>query len=123
MGGLRRKLEKRRAIRKARENSMRTFALSLAIIAPALPLLAASPAQAQLSRTWVSATGNDANNCSQASPCLTFSGALGKTVPGGEVNCFTSGDFGPVLISFAVTISCEPGSARAAVTHNNAARS
>ena len=36
----------------------------------------AAPAQAQVTRTWVSGTGNDNNTCSRASPCQTFTGAL-----------------------------------------------
>ena len=43
----------------------------------------ALPANAQASRTFVSGVGSDLNPCSRTSPCLTFSGALGKTLPGG----------------------------------------
>ena len=69
--------------------------------------LSAAPAQAQLNRTWVSSTGNDANTCSQASPCATFSGAHGKTNAGGEVNCLDSGSYGQFTITKAISIICE----------------
>jgi hypothetical protein len=55
--------------------------------------------------TWVSGTGNDSNPCTRVQPCLTFTGALAKTVPGGEIDALDPGDFGPVIISKAVTIN------------------
>ncbi len=92
---------------------MRKAALSLAIIGLALPLFAAAPAQAQAARTWVSGAGDNANPCSRTAPCRTFQGALtaGKTAPGGEINCLDAGDFGPVSITFSLTISCAAGTA------------
>jgi hypothetical protein len=58
-----------------------------------------------LTRTWVSSvTGNDANTCALASPCLTFNGALSKTAPGGEIDVLDPGDYGAVTISKSVTI-------------------
>jgi len=96
-----------------RKFSIRQIALSLAVIALALPFFAAAPAQAQASRTWVSGTGDDANPCSRTAPCRTFQGALtaGKTAPGGEINCLDAGDFGRVSITFSLTISCSAGTA------------
>ncbi len=90
---------------------MRKAAFSLASMALALPLLAASPARAQEARTWVSGTGDDANPCSRTAPCRTFSGALAVTAPGGEINCLDAGQFGGALISFSLTISCAAGTA------------
>ena len=92
---------------------MRRAALSLAIIALALPLLVAAPAQALDARTWVSGAGDDANPCSRTAPCQTFAGALAKTAPGGEINCLDAGQFGPVTITFSITISCAAGTAGA----------
>src|SRR5712691_1571942 len=89
---------------------MRKIALSLAIIGLGLPLLAASPAQAQAARTWVSGLGDDANmasNCSRSMPCKTFGAAISKTTVGGEINCLDPGGFGQVGITFTITISCE----------------
>jgi hypothetical protein len=55
--------------------------------------------------TWVSGTGNDSNPCTRVQPCLTFTGALAKTLPGGEIDALDPGDFGPVIISKAVIIN------------------
>ena len=65
----------------------------------------ASLAQAQSLRTWVSGVGDNANACDRTAPCRTFSGALAKTVAGGEISVLDSGSFGPVTITQAVTIS------------------
>jgi len=98
------------------EDLMRKVALSLAIIALALPFLTAVPAQAQASRTWVSGTGDDANAnsptfCSRTLPCKTFGAAISATTAGGEINCVDPGSFGPVNITKAISISCEAGTA------------
>ena len=60
--------------------------------------------QAQINRTWVSGTGNDANPCSRTAPCRTFAGAISKTAAGGEIDALDSGDFGAVTITKAITI-------------------
>jgi hypothetical protein len=44
-------------------------------------------------QTFVSASGNDANPCTQASPCATFQAAISVTAPGGEVDALTAGNF------------------------------
>ncbi len=93
---------------------MRKVALPLAVIAFAMPFLAAPPAEAGAPRTWVSGTGDDMNfnfNCSRTAPCKTFAGAILSTAPGGEINCLDPGDFGSVFITFSLTISCEAGTA------------
>jgi hypothetical protein len=82
--------------------------LILAAVAAATTL-GATPASAQtVTRTWVSSTGDDANPCSRVAPCRTFTGAMAKTAPYGEVNCLDSGDFGPGFrVLESITISCE----------------
>src|SRR6201989_1277034 len=81
---------------------------SLAIAAGCLvPLLAAAPASAQATRTWVSGVGDDANPCSRTAPCKTFPGAISKTAAGGEINCLDSAGFGTVTITKAISIYCE----------------
>src|SRR5262245_33934136 len=67
---------------------------------------AVAPADAQVTRAWVSGAGDDANNCSRTAPCKTFSGAVSKTVDGGIVNCLDSGGFGFVTITKSITIDC-----------------
>src|SRR5258708_3020863 len=73
----------------------------------AMVLISASPVHAQ-SNLWVANYGNDGNSCSQTSPCATFLGAIFK---GGvaQINCLTSGDYGPVLITASITIDCGSG--------------
>ena len=66
----------------------------------------ASAAGAQATRTWVSGTGSDANPCSRTAPCQTFSGALGKTAAGGQINCIDPGGFGTINITKSITIDC-----------------
>jgi hypothetical protein len=73
----------------------------------ALMLPPAAPAQAQSTRTFVSATGDDNNPCSRTSPCQTFSGAIAKTATNGEINCLDTGSFGQVSnILKSITIDC-----------------
>jgi hypothetical protein len=68
-----------------------------------------TPAYAQLpTRTYVSSTGNDASDCSRASPCRTFSTAMAKTAASGQVDAIDGADFGsatiPLVINKAITI-------------------
>src|SRR5262245_11639485 len=74
-----------------------------------LPLMGGTPAQAQATRTWVSATGDDSMPCSRTAPCKTFAGAMdpAKTATGGYINCLDPGGFGPVTITRSITIQCE----------------
>jgi len=85
---------------------MRSSSLSLTIAATSLLLLAAAPAHAQASRTWVSGVGDDANPCSRTAPCKTFAGAISKTALNGEINCLDPGGFGAVTITKSITIDC-----------------
>jgi hypothetical protein len=71
----------------------------------AFGLLSVSLAHAQSNRTWVSPSGDDANNCTVNKPCKTFAGALAKTNSGGEIVVQESGGFGPVTINKAITIN------------------
>jgi hypothetical protein len=68
--------------------------------------LYAAPSHAQATRTWVSATGSDANPCSRTAPCQTFAGAISKTAVNGIINCIDSGAYGTVTISKSITIDC-----------------
>lgn len=78
------------------------FAAALAV----LFAVAATPAMAQATRTWVSGVGDDVNPCSRTAPCKTFAGAISKTAAGGEINCLDSGGFGTVTITKAISIYC-----------------
>jgi hypothetical protein len=64
-----------------------------------------APAQAQLSRTFVSAaSGNDANNCDRPTPCRTFQGAHDKTNDQGEITVLDPGGYGGVTITKSISI-------------------
>jgi hypothetical protein len=80
--------------------------LTMATMFAAL-LLFAAPASAQATRTWVSGVGDDANPCSRTAPCLTFTGAFGKTAAGGEIDCLDPGGFGNLNITHAISIICD----------------
>ena len=84
---------------------MNSKRLSLCIsVAAALLVIVGGTANATISHTWVSSTGNDTNSCTRSAPCATFAGALAKTSAGGEIDVADSGDYGPVTISQAVSI-------------------
>src|SRR6476646_11703721 len=66
-------------------------------------------------RSAVSITGNDANPCTTALPCRSFSVALANTVSGGEIIALDSAGYGPFTIGQSVTVSGAPG-AHAAIS-------
>jgi hypothetical protein len=69
------------------------------------PWVAAVPAHAQLSRTFVSAaSGNDANNCDRPTPCRSFQGAHDKTNDQGEITVLDPGGYGAVTITKSISI-------------------
>src|SRR3954453_7767352 len=82
---------------------MKQFALSLTVLGT---VLAAAPAYAQATRTWVSGVGDDANPCSRTAPCKTFAGAISKTAINGEINCLDPGGFGALTITKSITVDC-----------------
>jgi hypothetical protein len=86
---------------------MKTIGLSTTILGTMFALLTTAPhAQAQATRTWVSATGSDANPCSRTAPCQTFAGAISKTAVNGIIDCIDAGAFGTVTITKSITIDC-----------------
>jgi hypothetical protein len=89
------------------EKTMNTYLRTVfAIASIAIPILYATPAHAQATRTWVSGVGDDANPCSRTAPCKTFAGAISKTAMNGEINCLDPGGFGGVTITKSITIDC-----------------
>ncbi len=78
--------------------------LAVVSLAAATVAVAAPPASAQATRTWVSGVGDDANPCSRTAPCKTFAGAISKTATGGVINALDDGGFGAVTITKAITI-------------------
>jgi len=64
-----------------------------------------APAQAQLSRTFVSAAiGNDANDCNRATPCRSFQGAHDKTNDQGEIMVLDPGGYGALRIAKSISV-------------------
>src|ERR1700704_1233924 len=77
--------------------------------------ISATPVQAQ-NVLWVSATGSDAAVCSQAAPCLTFQGAIDKGNVS-QINCLTSGDYGPFTVTASITVDCGTGNVGNVAVH------
>jgi hypothetical protein len=100
---------------------MRKSLLSIATLCGSIlaVMLAAAPASAQATRTWVSGVGDDANPCSRTAPCKTFAGAISKTAPSGEINVLDPGGFGAVTITKSITISSESFEAGVLVSGTN----
>ena len=85
---------------------MRKMNIALLASTAVCVLMAATPASAQATRTWVSGVGDDVNPCSRTAPCKTFPGAISKTAANGEINCLDPGGFGTVTITKNMTIDC-----------------
>ena len=73
--------------------------------------LLSTTAQAQLFRSYVSSTGNDANPCTVQAPCRLLPAALAAVKDGGEVWILDSANFNtsPVVITKSVSILAIPG--------------
>jgi hypothetical protein len=80
---------------------------------------AASLANGQATRTWVSGVGDDANPCSRTAPCKTFAGAISKTATGGEIDALDPGGFGALTVTKAITIDGTPVVAGVLVSGTN----
>src|SRR5262249_27620708 len=76
---------------------------ALLAVAPAMP----AHAFANNAKSFVSAAGSDANDCSFAHPCATMARAVGVTFRGGMVSCLDGNDStAPVTITQPLTIDC-----------------
>jgi hypothetical protein len=100
--------QKGKEIMRTRNRITKALALSASFVG-LLPLAWAAKVQALPARTFVSVAGNDANDCSLATPCRTFGGAAPKTTAGGEITALDSGMYGVITISKALTIQAAPG--------------
>src|SRR5262249_31064885 len=66
---------------------------STALAALVIAMLYGSPAEALNVKSFVANTGNDGFSCADApNACKTFSGALSKTIAGGEITVINAGD-------------------------------
>jgi Right handed beta helix region len=86
--------------------TVRTIAfLPILLTATLVCLLPAAPALAQAPRTFVSATGNDSNNCTNvATPCRHFAAAYAATAPNGEIDVLDPANYGQLTITGPVSI-------------------
>jgi len=66
--------------------------------------LAAAPAQALNTRSFISANGVDTNPCTRTAPCRTLQKAHDSTSPGGEINMLDPAGYGIVTITKAISI-------------------
>src|SRR5215472_3409692 len=82
---------------------MTRIATSLAVLATTLALVL--PAQAQLTRTFVSSTGSDLNPCTLAAPCRSFAGAFLKTADNGIIDALDPAGYGALDITTPITIN------------------
>src|SRR4051794_40385050 len=76
----------------------------LALAMASVTWLGASQAQAQSIRTYVSGTGKDGNPCTVGLPCQSLETALGRTLPGGQINILDSANYGTLTVTRAVSI-------------------
>jgi hypothetical protein len=68
-------------------------------------MLPAMPAQAAAARTFVSAAGNDSNNCTNVnSPCRHFAAAYAATAANGEIYVLDPANYGSLTITGPVSI-------------------
>src|SRR5690349_19530480 len=80
----------------------RFLALGVFVAAASTPLQALSP------KVFVTPLGKDSLTCGALlTPCKTFAGAVAVVAPGGTVVVLTSGEYGPVTITKALTIQAE----------------
>jgi len=77
-------------------------------VAVAFALLSCTTFAAQ-QRSFVSASGNDANACTLTAPCRSFAAAIAQTLAAGEVIVLDSAGYGSVTISSSITITAPPG--------------
>ena len=87
---------------------MRLRILSSTLLAAALSFVATALAGATTNHTYVSGLGNDSGGCGRAAPCASFAYAYAVTSAGGEITVLDPGDYGPLLISHALTIRAKP---------------
>lgn len=87
-------------------SARRIFALGVLILAASVPVRALS------AKVFVTPVGKDGGGCGALlSPCKTFAGAVGAVSPGGTVVVLTTGEYGPVTITKALTIQAVEGTA------------
>ena len=64
-------------------------------------------AQAQTTNKFISANGNDANNCSRTAPCKTLQRGVDVTASNSVLQILDSGAYGPATLAKSITIAAE----------------
>jgi hypothetical protein len=84
-------------------------------------LFSAGPARAQFV-LFVGPSGSDTNGCTPSAPCATFQGAINKfSAANSQINCLGTGNYGPITITFSLTIDCGDGNVGNIVSSNASA--
>src|SRR5262249_47864796 len=93
-------------VENAKEASMRKTGLSALMLSAMLVLPWGTPAAAQ-TRVWVASNGTDTATCGgvPSLPCATFQRAHDNAAAGGQISVLTPGDYGPVAITKAISIT------------------
>ena len=80
--------------------------LSLSCPASAQEFTAAAAAKPPFPVTFVSGLGTDSAACgTEVRPCRTFKMAIGQTNAGGEIKALNPADYGPVIITKAISLT------------------
>src|SRR5438552_14715068 len=75
-----------------------------------LAVSVAPPAFAQAARVFLSGTGSDAGDCSNAAtPCRSLQGAINQASAGAEVVIVSSGGYGGATITKSITVNAPTG--------------
>ena len=87
----------------------------------ATAIVASAPAQAAgtLTRTFVSSAGVDSNPCTIAAPCASFAAAYNAVQANGIIAALDPGKYGPLTISYPVTVNGNGWSAITAPAQGN----
>jgi hypothetical protein len=85
----------------------RATLFAITSIAGLVLLSGIEPVQAQLSRSYLSRTGSDGADCSQATPCASFTTTIASTNANGEVNAIDSGNYTSFTVSKGLTVKAK----------------
>jgi Right handed beta helix region len=73
-------------------------------VAGLMLLFGIDPVQAQLTRSYVARTGSDGADCTQATPCGSFTTAIANTNANGEVNAVDTGGYTSFTVAKSLTV-------------------
>ncbi|HVR38995.1 MAG TPA: hypothetical protein VMU84_07850, partial [Thermoanaerobaculia bacterium] len=80
------------------------------VVAALVAFLAVPLAHAQIARVFLSGTGSDASDCTNAAtPCRSLQGAIDQAPPGAEVIVMASGGYGGATITKSISVNAASG--------------